>query len=263
MSICIAICVTGIALIMCATMAAESSATTGKGAVTDKVLELVKERDSFAGIEYILGLGEDAAVAKVFAEVMCELHSKKAIAAEIAIGRAGIQYCLTIGQTLRDKDLKRSIAMREMARQISYNLAANLWPGWAEEGVVLGSGDLATGLELAKLDLRLIEETESPPKKRSNGHWLIGAQLIAAGQYMEALSHLESARQYADKAADTDHLNMIKGYIGLAEILGKRPEGKQHFDSAVAELSKSQGEDGKFFADQLRTASKVFAKPIP
>ncbi|HEY3323084.1 MAG TPA: hypothetical protein VGP72_21710 [Planctomycetota bacterium] len=227
-------------------------------APTAEVLKLLKDEDSCKAIEFIQSLGEPAKVAEAYSNLVQGLYEKKNVAAMITIGRAGVQFCLTIAQQLAKSDEKKSAWFRQNAQVMSFNLAANCWPGWGEEGIVLSPADLAFGFDMARLDLRLATEMKYPLLKLSNSNWIAGAHCMAAGKYADALAWFGKSRQHAEEAKAADQAEMVKGYAGITEILAGKEEGKAHFAAALEKLKASKGEDAKFFADQIQSVLKVF-----
>ena len=93
----------------------------------------------------------------------------------IALARAGIHRALFEADRVPTADPDAAEALRGQAKTIAYDLGANLWPGWQDEGIVLTPADLTTGLEAARLNLRLAEQLGRPALPRCNAHWLLGA----------------------------------------------------------------------------------------
>ena len=191
----------------------------------DKALEFLSKGDSFLAIEYIENLDSPRAIAECFSQVIRTLYSQKQIDPMLALGRAGIQYCLHASRTSPKTEQFDPVSLRKSAQMMAYNLSANLWPGWEEPGVTLTPTHIAAGLDLAKLDVRLAHELQYPAKKVSNGYWLLGAQELAAREPQRALEAFERAQQLAAECDDTDHQHMIAGYVGIASVLLGKPEG--------------------------------------
>jgi tetratricopeptide (TPR) repeat protein len=212
-------------------------------------------------VEYIQSLSESTAVAQAYSYLVIDLFSNKKVREMIFIGRAGIQYCLTKSQELSQANKKKADWFRTNAQIMSFNLAANTWPGWGDEGISLSKEDQEFGLEMAFLDLRLATELNYPAPKISNSYWIIGAQSMALKKYEEAFAAFEEARKKALEAGDEDQLWMIKGYTAITEIMAKKENGQTHFDEAVKFLKTSTGEDAQFFAQQLESVLKQFSTP--
>jgi len=228
-----------------------------------QVKQLLQDADSYKAIEFISKQGEPLEVSKRYSDLVNDFYWKeKALPHVVTLARAGIHYSLIKSQELVDSDLLKANEVRDVARVISYNLASYTWPGWDEEGIVITEGDLAVGLEAAKLNLRLVEELELGLMSQSMANWGLGAMHMALRQYDEAISAFESSMEDAllDEAREFELMNL--GYIGIAKILNgsTRDEGQTQLDEAVAELEKLGTEDSDHFLGQLKTSLKVFAR---
>jgi len=222
---------------------------------------LLDRGDTFLAIEHVLGLGDDRVVAVRFFQLAGDLYGKaKNVKAMVAVGRAGVQHCLAASRRLRAEDPKKARVYRSLAQQMSYNLAANTWPGWDDKGIVIDRSDMRFGLDMARLDLRLATELKYPAIKISNGHWMVGAQEMALGRYDGAKASFEKARAKAAEAGEADHEWMCKGYGALAAMLAGDESASDRFDAAVKALKAMGKDDATFFASQLETALVVFTR---
>lgn len=229
--------------------------------VLQEVKSLLSESDSFEAVAFINGLGDPLDVAKRYANLANDLYSEeKSVEAMITIGRAGLQYCLTKAQELADRDTETADKLKSVAKVISFNLAANTWPGWGDEGIAISRQDLLAGLDAAKLNLRIVKELNEGPVPLSISHWAIGAQHVALGDYDKALQAFASSKDMAAKGENEGGVWLAEGYMGIAKILaGSKEEGNQQMEEAIAGLQKLGTDDATFFVDQLKTALRVFS----
>ena len=226
--------------------------------LTGTIAGMLRQHDSFKAIEHLLSPGDTDKIPAAFSGVSAGLYRLKDVSGMVAIGRAGVQYCLTRARELGASEPDRARKLRVSAQIMSYNLAANAWPGWNDEGIVISRDQLAFGLDMARLDLRLAIEMEYPPLKLSNAHWIIGAHELAARDFGSALKTFEAALKYAEAAASSNQALMVKGYIALTQLLAGGPLGAHAFAGSLAALRSAGNDDCQFFAQQLETARKVF-----
>src|SRR5579872_5380750 len=106
---------------------------------------------------------------------MHRLYAHRDVAGMIVFGLAGIRYCLAKSQQRESSDPETSAELKGLAKAMAYNLGANTWPGWDDEGIILGGTDLAIGMHAALLNLRLAHELARGSEVMGNAHWLIGA----------------------------------------------------------------------------------------
>lgn len=227
----------------------------------ERVIEIARSSDSFAIAEFVQSQGDDRQIADRYDRLVRSLYDKRQLPAMIATARAGILYCLTHSAENATRDTKLAADLKGAAKTIAYNLGANTWPGWNEAGITLTPTDVATGLDAARLNLRLGLELKRPSGPIAAAHWLLGAQLLAAGRHADAVREFQASAAIARASKDTANELLATGYTALAKMLGKLgPDGAQEFASARERLESEKIQDGKFFSDQLETARKVFAR---
>ncbi len=232
--------------------------------VLQRVKSLLSGSDSFEAVRFVNGLGEPLEVAKFYAGLVDDLYSKeRSVADMITVGRAGLLYCLTKAEELADEAPETAGALKGVAKVISFNLAANAWPGWGAEGFAVSRHDSVAGLDAAKLNLRMVKELNEGPVPLSVSHWAIGAQHMALSDYDKALEAFASSKEMAAEGDNEGGEWLAFGYIGITNILaGSKDKGEQQLDEAIAGLQKLGTDDAKFFIDQLKTALKVFSAQV-
>ncbi|MCD6327112.1 hypothetical protein J7M28_06125 [bacterium] len=229
--------------------------------VLERVKSLLSEADSFEAVKFVNGLDEPMSVAKRYAGLVEALYSEeRSIPDMITIGRAGLQYCLTKAEELSDEAPETAKSLKDAAKVISFNLAANVWPGWDADGIEISRRDSIAGLDAAKLNLRMVKELDEGPVPLSVSYWAIGAQHLALTDYPKALEAFASSMKSAAEGDNKGSEQLALGYIGITNLLSARKEmGQQQLDEAIAGLEEIGGDDSNFFIDQLRTALKVFS----
>src|SRR5438874_1452969 len=105
-----------------------------------EVLELLRGGgDTFAAAELVERDAASAghtAIGKRYFELINDLYWKaKDVSAAMSLGRLGVHYCLMHGTP----------ELRDLAKQMAYNLGSSAWPGWAEPGVTITDADLVAG----------------------------------------------------------------------------------------------------------------------
>ena len=217
-------------------------------------LEALEQCDSFEAVARLLATGEPRRVLQSFHLIVRELFSQRKLPQMVWLGRAGIEYALRESQATGDAEWRADL--RTAARKLSYNVSANLWPGWADEAVQPTSSDLDSALDLARLHLRLVLEERLDPDSIGNARWLVGAQRLAVGQEQSAHYDFETAKAAYQEAGKPASGWMAEGFQALSlQLMGTA--GHNRFDTAIHELKKL-GDDGEFFADQLLAAKRVF-----
>src|SRR5262245_19221458 len=101
----------------------------------DELLGLARTVDMFAAIERISLEPDPEHAAALFAQLAKHLYSvEKSVSGAVAARRAGIQFCLSYAG-----DATKRQALRHRAKALAFNLGADTWPGWGDEGIVVGA----------------------------------------------------------------------------------------------------------------------------
>jgi hypothetical protein len=229
--------------------------------ILQAVLATWNEHDASAAFRQLESDGSPEAVANQYIKLAQHVYNvHKDVPKMILTARAGIHYTLDQARRNEATNPEAARTLRRAAKTIAYNLGANCWPGWKDEGITINPTDLAIGMDAARLNLRLAVELERPAEPMANAHWLLGAHLLAARQYDAAIAEFTKTAEKFGEADKADARLMGLGYAALAGKL------KQPGDAAAAESLKSAIQslldlgtgDAKFYAEQLRTAEDVF-----
>jgi hypothetical protein len=184
-------------------------------------------------------------------------RDRKDVTAMIAIGEAGITFCLQ--QAGSAVDAATAATLKKRARGIAYNTAANCWPGWGDDGIHIDEGHLQSGLALAETCRDLVDELQLGQEALGKANWLIGALKLAADRTDEALEDFERARRACEAAGDATGELMARGYIALARKADpiSAAVGAREFATALQELRKDGSKASRFFAEQLVVAERI------
>ena len=220
-------------------------------------LESLEQSDSFEAVARLLTAGEPRRVMKCFDLAIRELFTQRKLPQMVWMGRAGIDFALREAHAAGDAELRGDLVAA--ARKLSHNVSSHLWPGWADEAVSPTMSDLQAALDLARVHYRLVLEESLDAESVGNARWLVGAQRLAVGQEQVAHHAFETAKASYKEAGKPASEWMAEGFLALSlQMMGTMAtEGQRRFDAATEELQKL-GDDGEFFADQLRTARRVF-----
>lgn len=230
-----------------------------KPAWLEEALKLWAEKDAAAAFAH-LEEGTPEQIGERYSELANDYYNnRKDVAALILASRAGIDFCLRRARELTTSDEPTATRLRGRAKMISYNLGANLWPGW-KDPVVLSTNDLAIGLDAARLNLRLGQELGRPAEPLGHAHWLLGAQLLAANKHTEAAKEFATSAAKFKEAKKPTEEQMAASYEKLAHRLGdpKNADHQTNLQAALKTLTDLNNDDAKFFAEQIRTAEEVF-----
>jgi hypothetical protein len=146
------------------------------------------------------------------------------------------------------------------AQRLSFNAAADGWPGW-EEGQRRSREDLQRGLDLAHRSFDLVQRLGLGPAREGTANWMIGAYHIALGDTDAALASLSVAVSHYRSASAPGPVLLTQGYIAIAyEAAGRiQPDDVMGFGDVLAAIRSGGFEDAAFFCAQLAVARRVFA----
>lgn len=248
------------------TQAAELTAAQQKRAqLLEQVWTRLEAGDSFAVAEYIESQGTRLEVAEIYSNLLQDLCWKKQdLPRMILVGRAGIAYCLRQARlAAKNKATKDEAAkLKGIAKTIAYNLSSNTWPAWEDEGIVVTHSDQMFGLDAALLNLRLAGELNRSADKVANAHWLLGAHYLALEQQQTAVKQFNLAVDKFAESNQPDFEQMARGYVAIARLTADKTDSAadKQLDEAIAALKKLGTDDANFFADQLKSVNKFFAR---
>src|SRR5271166_2956544 len=130
----------------------------GDGEVGSKqaLVEALRLADSneLTAMRSVLEAGADPTdIAQRYADVAQALYrERKNVTQMLAVAKAGIAYCLSAAA----EDPAAAAALKTKA--IAYNAAANSWPGWGDEEIVIEPSHIEEASDLAARSLELVED---------------------------------------------------------------------------------------------------------
>jgi hypothetical protein len=142
--------------------------------ITAKALQLTAATGLEAGCQLIEAEGVSIDAALAYKEFAQELYRQnKNVQHMIDAGQRGIEFALDHAARAKSDDAETAAALMKMARIISYNVGANTWPGWGDDGISISPDQRAAGIDAAALSLRLANELRLGPQQMGNliGWW--------------------------------------------------------------------------------------------
>ena len=152
---------------------------------------------------------------------------------------------------------ERDPAYKAVAMPMTFNLAASTWIGWGPDEVgAVTESHRRLGLAAAHRNVELGAELGLPPERRRNGYWVLGAHLLAAGEYAEAAEQFATSSALGKEGGDEAAALMAQGWVHVANILAGADEAERL--QATRNALRGMGDDGVFYADQYAAALEVF-----
>lgn len=215
-----------------------------------------------AAFAWIESLGAPSEVCDIYDQAVRDLYwLDKGAKNLVVVGYRGISFCLKQAASSISTDPALAEGFKGQAKTIAYNVAANSWPGWGDEGVVISRADMESGLEAAKLNLKLAVELKKGADKVAAAYWLLSALELALGQFPASISSIDQSNSYAAEVKDQTVLAFGEGFKGLILLAaGSKDQGVQLFEAGVGQLQEIGTDDANFYISQLQTAKKVFLK---
>lgn len=235
-----------------------------RAALREQALRVAEQEDIFQACALLEVGDRPSDIAEDYALLVGEVYrQQRHIPRMLAFGQAGLSFCLREARRLRDTQPQRAAALSLQAQTIAYNLATNTWPGWNEPGVTLTTTDLAFGREAARLNLRLAQELARDAETQGQAHWLLGAHDLARQAWADAEQAFRQAEQQFAQAHKHELVLLARGYRALA-LRGQpaqRATGNALWQKTLQELTASSQPAAAVYADQVRTAERLFLPP--
>jgi hypothetical protein len=176
----------------------------------------------------------------------------------LALGRAGIDYQLRQAERVAEGDAGLALRLRTAAKTLAFNVAANCWPGWGDDGVAIEAAHIEEGLQLAKLSLGLVQELALGQHQLGNAFWLVGALDLAASRNEAAMASFDRARACFLSGGERLEVLLGDGYRAIAlSAAADEQEADVRLDEVIGELRQNGSEKAKFFIGQLQTAARI------
>jgi hypothetical protein len=149
----------------------------------------------------------------------------------------------------------------KVLQRLTFNAAADCWPGWSVSGKPINPDNLLTARELAQRSLGLVQALELGPMREGTGIWLAGAFDLALGRHREAIGMFRDARRHYAAANAPGLALLTDGYTAIARQLANDPASSdgEDLDQVCARIAAGGFKDGDEWIAQLRTALDVFA----
>jgi hypothetical protein len=180
------------------------------------------------------------------------------------VAKAAVRYQLGQSELARHGDPALATRLKTAAKSLAYNVAANCWPRWGEEGVAIDAGAIEEGLELARLSLQLVGELKLGARPLGSAFWLVGALNLAARRPDAAKEAFLKSREWFASGGLVLQTLLLQGYQAMA--LGSGPHGDEiaatRLQDAIDALVLDGSKEGRFFAAQLITAAQVLTSQI-
>ncbi len=229
--------------------------------LTEKALELYKEKDSFAAIIYLCEQEDPKITMNTLVDMMRHQYWKeKDLVGALAFARAGIQFGLQTALNFDSSDPELAYELRTAAKGFAYNFASFAWIGWDEPDIEITPTDHRAGRDAARVNLRLAIELERGDLPTSRAYWLVGAYHIADGEYNQAIDNFERGINFAKQANATVDELLNHGYVLIAKILTSSEDMNIRNDFENLKGAFWEVEHGEDFIRQLDTAYSVFTK---
>ncbi|HXW70795.1 MAG TPA: hypothetical protein VEK34_05060 [Methylocella sp.] len=238
----------------------ENSTSTEKGARLGRAKELVERGELRAALEELIDTADRVATVNFHGELAAWLYNcQKNPDAMLVCGKAGVHIGLRNVDTgsFADKELDRRLKLA--VQVLANNVAANCWPGWGDEGIVLTTQHVKEGLALAETSLTIVQELGPSLEQLAKGHWLIGALQFSAQDHQAALTSFDLAEKANVDAENRVGALMNRGYrfLVLKRSSETEKEAAAELDKILSDLSEDGSKPAQFFVQQLRTADAL------
>lgn len=149
-------------------------------------------------------------------------------------------------------------------KRITYNAAADAWPGWEAESTQMSTATLEEAKALAQRSLDIVRKLRLDDIQFATAVWLVGAFNLALGNLRDADAEFGTAT-YFYRIGSAPGLSLLaRGYTVIARCAQDKASQEETLKSLADtfdEIKSGSFKDGGFWIEQLRTAAKVFSNP--
>lgn len=183
---------------------------------------------------------------------------KKDLASSLLFGKSGIKFGIVESGKVSEENEDLAYQLKSVVKGLYYNIASFTWPGWNEVGITISDSELKVGFEAAKSNLNYAEELKKGEIPFSRAHWMLGGHYLAMKDYSNAMDHYNHSAKHARSGNSRGEELLALGFMKLVETLSGVKKLEVTLEAITEELSEI--EDGKYFVEQIKTATKVFEK---
>ena len=178
---------------------------------------------------------------------------KHDLASYLLIARAVFEAAMSAAEQSTDAEDRAGYS--KVAYMTAYNIAANCWPGWSEEGAAVTNEQRELGAGFARAHLQIVSRLDVSAE--ANAYWINAVHELAAGDHEAAKRMFSTCADRAASAGARDVEEMAGGWIALVEVL-QGIKGAEDALEASRRRRIEMGGDGPFYADQYGPALAVF-----
>ena len=178
---------------------------------------------------------------------------KHDLASYLLLARAVFEATMSAAEQSTDAEDRAGCS--KIAYMTAYNIAANCWPGWSEEGAAVTDEQRELGAGFARAHLQIVSRLDVSAE--ANAYWINAVHELAAGDREAAKRMFSTCADRAASAGARDVEEMAGGWIALVEVL-QGVEGAEDELEASKKRLIEMGDDGRFYAEQYGPALAVF-----
>ena len=143
----------------------------------------------------------------------------------------------------------------KVAYMTAYNIAANCWPGWSEEGPAVTNEQRELGAGFARAHMKIVSEVDVSAE--AGAYWINAVHELAAGDHEAAKRMFSTCADRAASERAKDVEEMAGGWIALVKVLQGLEGAEDELEASRKRLIEMGGE-GPFYAEQYHPALAVF-----
>ncbi|MCY3819682.1 MAG: hypothetical protein OXH52_10040 [Gammaproteobacteria bacterium] len=178
---------------------------------------------------------------------------KHDLASYLLVARAVYQAAMSAAK--ESTDAEDRAGYQKVAYMTAYNIAANCWPGWSEEGAAVTNEQRKLGAGFARAHLEIVSRLDVSVE--ANAYWINAAHELAAGDHEAAKRMFSTCADHAASEGARDVEEMAGGWVAVVEVLQGIEGAEDELEASTRRLVEMGG-DGPFYAEQYGPALAVF-----
>ena len=188
--------------------------------------------------------------------------AKHDLASYLVVARAVFEAAMSAVEQSMDAGDRAGYS--KVAYTTAYNIAANCWPGWSEEGPAVTNEQRELGAGFARAHLKIVSGLDVSTEAGGLGrvrvapaYWINAVHELAAGDHEAARRMFSTCADRAASEGTKDVEEMAGGWVALVKVL-EGLEGAEDELEASRQTLIEMGGEGPFYAEQYGPALAVF-----
>lgn len=150
-------------------------------------------------------------------------------------------------------------------KRVTYNAAADAWPGWEVEATQPSTATLEEAKALAQRSLDIVRRLLLDDVQLATAIWLVGAFNLALGNLRDADAEFGTATYFYRTGSAPGLSLLARGYAIITRSVEdgvSRTDTLDRLATVFEEMESGPFKDSSFWIEQIRTAATVYCRQV-